>query len=69
MKYEVIVGNIGSVYAGLVRNEANRIFTLYVKQSRGKYGMAACEDVVLMRNGEPIRSYDGGLEPNEIEEL
>ena len=38
--YEVIVGNIGSVYAGPSRRDAERSYRVYVAQSRTGYGRA-----------------------------
>jgi hypothetical protein len=59
--YEVIVGNIGSVYNGPNRVEANRVFGEYKRQSKINYGRAAGEDVVLMTNGEPTKEFVGSI--------
>jgi hypothetical protein len=50
--YEVIVGNIGSVYVGPNYDEAQRRHDGYVVQSQGGYGRAAGETVIIMRDGE-----------------
>ena len=39
-EYEVIVGNIGSVYMGLNSRIANQKFSTYVKQSKTGYGLS-----------------------------
>jgi RNA-splicing ligase RtcB len=51
-KYEVIVGNIGTVYSGNDGDEAQRIHDVYVEQSQGGYGRASGETVTIMRNGD-----------------
>jgi hypothetical protein len=60
-RYEVIVGNIGSVYSGNSLKEANRKFSTYVRQSRQGTGRAAGEDVTMMRDGEPFKENYGKL--------
>jgi hypothetical protein len=57
--WEVIVGNIGTVYSGGSALEAKRKFTTYVKQSKSGVGRAGGEDVTLMRDGEPVREHYG----------
>lgn len=51
-KFEVIVGNIGSVYGGNNYMQAMAKFSMYVKQSKDGYGRGGNEPVTLMRNGE-----------------
>jgi len=58
-RYEVIVGNIGSVHSGRDLKKALRVFNEYAEQSQGNYGRAAGEDVTLMRDGEPYKEYYG----------
>jgi hypothetical protein len=57
--FEVIVGNIGSVYRGGDHKEALKIFREYKSQSKQNYGRAAKENVVLMEDGEPILEHHG----------
>lgn len=54
--YDVIVGNVGTVYSGSDEAEARSKFDSYVGVSRGR---AAGEDVTLMRDGESIAEYVG----------
>jgi hypothetical protein len=58
-QYEVIVGNIGTVYKGPSVVEARKMFDYYIEQSRGGYGRAAGESVTLLLNGEIRREYVG----------
>lgn len=61
-KYELIVGNIGTVYSGNNKADALGKFSLYKGQSIGNYGRAAGENVTLMRDGEPWMEYFGTQE-------
>jgi hypothetical protein len=58
-EFEVIVGNIGTVYSGGSRSEAMKKWTTYQLQSKAGYGRAGGEDVTLMADGEPIKEYFG----------
>ena len=51
--YEVICGNIGSVYYGDSWAAAHSAYDTYVQLSNSEYGRAAGEDVTLMKDGEP----------------
>ena len=62
-EYEVVVGNIGSVFAGSDPKKAVDVFKDYMKQSKEGYGRAAGEDVVLFEDGEIIVEYVGGSDP------
>lgn len=63
MQYEVIVGNVGTVYAGANWKVAGETFREYVKISRdSEYGRAAGESVVFMKDGEIIEEYTGTVE-------
>jgi len=54
----VVVGNIGTVYDGSSRTEANRKFREYVKQSKETGCRASGEEVTLFAGGEVIlREY------------
>ena len=59
--YEVICGNIGSVYSGSDENEARLKFASYVDLSRSDYGRAGGEDVTLMLDGEIVDEFQGTL--------
>lgn len=52
-KYEVTVGNIGSVYRGDDEEEAKKTFAEYDWQAANDYGRAAGEEVCLWVDGEP----------------
>jgi len=58
-KYQVVVGNIGTVYSGNSLSLAKNHFEEYVKQSEGGYGRAANEDVTLFRSDEIIDEHFG----------
>jgi diphthamide biosynthesis methyltransferase len=63
--YEVIVGNLGTVYGDSDAKEASRVYKEYEQQSREGYGRAAYEDVWLIVNGEPMLAYMGSETPYE----
>ena len=58
-RYEVIVGNIGTVYSGNDHDAARQTMQDYIGQSKAGYGRAGGEPVTLMRNGEPFDEYEG----------
>lgn len=57
MEYQVIVGNIGTVYTGANKREAYASFREYRDQSAGDYGRAARETVTLLAAGVARREY------------
>lgn len=59
MKYQVIVGNIGTVYDGDSWNDAKRDFGIYKRKSIEGVGRASGESVVLMEDGEPRWEHPG----------
>lgn len=59
MRYEVIVGNIGTVYNGPDSKKANEAFNEYKQQSLTGYGRASHEPVTLMVDGEPSKEFNG----------
>jgi hypothetical protein len=61
-RYEVIVGNIGSVYHGESEKDADEMFESYAQASR-ETGGARCfgEDVTLFVDGEIEREPAGHL--------
>ena len=60
--YELIVGNIGSVYCGKVRADAYKAYQSYVESSKEHVG-ARChgEDVTLLVDGEIEQEHTGHL--------
>jgi hypothetical protein len=60
--YEVIVGNIGTVYQGCIKSEAYALYLSYRRDSMQQYGRAAGEAVTLMIDGETAVEYFGGLD-------
>ena len=60
--YEVIVGNIGTVYTGNDENEAFRAYNEYVSQSLQGCGRASYEPVVLMQDNEIVNEHYGEVE-------
>lgn len=60
--YEVVVGNIGTVWAGDDESDAREAFAEYVTQSRRMYGRAAGESVTLFAEGEPLAEHHGDLD-------
>lgn len=57
--FEVVVGNIGTVYRGPLLKEALMAFGEYSRQSREGYGRASGEPVTLFKDGEEFRSHEG----------
>jgi hypothetical protein len=57
--YQVLVGNIGTVYTGKDRSEADRLFAVYVEQSQSLRGRAGGEPVTLFEDNEIIREHEG----------
>lgn len=63
--YEVVVGNIGSVYLGSDEDEALANFREYKARSREGYGRAAAEPMTLFKDGEPEKEYDPPSDADE----
>lgn len=60
--YEIIVGNVGSVYYGTNGFEAYAQFQAYCGLSKASYGgRVTGEDVTLFKNGEIVKEYIGAL--------
>lgn len=57
--FEVIVGNIGTVYSGEDKIEALARFNEYVNQSKWNEGRAGGEDVTLMEDNEILYEHFG----------
>ena len=64
-RWEVVVGNIGTVYVGTDEREARSTFNRYRDISRGGTGQAAGEPVALLRGDEIAREYEGKGEAAE----
>ena len=64
--YTVVVANIGIVYSGTNRKQAESHFCEYRDQSRRNYGRAAGESVTLLRNGDPIWEFVGKIDKEVI---
>ncbi len=60
-KFQVIVGNIGTVYAGNNYMQAMSAYSTYVRQSTKNIGRAAGESVTVMHNGEIKHEYTGTI--------
>lgn len=50
--YEIIVGNIGSVYYGTNPATAQIVYDEYIAQSQARYGRASGESVHWMVDGD-----------------
>lgn len=58
MMWEVIVGNIGSVYLGRDVDQARKTFREYVRISKEDIGLTGHEEVTLMCDNEIIEEYN-----------
>ena len=63
--YEVVVGNVGTVYSGRARDKARKVFKDYVELSESRSGRVACEPVTLFDSGEPVQEYEGCLDEDD----
>lgn len=68
-KYQVIVGNVGTVYDAYSLKEASKTFSEYKHQSKTHYGRASGEQVTMFCNGEPVKQYDGEFNKPKLREL
>jgi len=55
--FEVIAGNVGTVYSGNNYMQAIRKYQAYVKLSKADTGRVSGESVVLFNDGEPIHEH------------
>ena len=55
--YEVIVGNVGRVYRGTSKREADKVYHDYIEISQKGLGRAGGEEVTLFVDGEFADSY------------
>ena len=58
-EFEVIVGNIETVYTGIDKDAAFANFNEHCEQSQSGRGRAGGEDVTVMYDGKPIKQYYG----------
>ena len=58
MKYQVLVGNIGTVASTDSKSEALKEFNHYVEASKASCGRASGEEVTLFGDGEILSSYN-----------
>ncbi len=64
-KYEVVVGNIGTVYEGQNKDSARRAYGTYVRASQSGSGRGSGEDVTMFEDGEICREYTGSRSGEE----
>jgi len=57
--YQVIVGNIGTVYEGNNQHTARMKYGAYVRLSKEMRSRASCESVTLFFNDDIEREYVG----------
>ena len=57
MMYQVVVGNLGTVYDGADAETAYECFGEYCGLSEGKYGRCSGETVTLMCEGEIAEEF------------
>ena len=58
-QWQVIVGNIGTVFDGTREITARVEYKNYVTLSKSGNGRAGGESVTLMKNGEPVAEHPG----------
>jgi hypothetical protein len=64
-KYEVLVGNIGTVHSGYDHLAAYTEYQSYVQLSESESGRAAGEDVIMLQDGEPTHVFEGRMKRTE----
>jgi hypothetical protein len=64
-QYEVVVGNIGTVYSGGSFAAAKKASATYVAQSKTGKGRAGGEDVTILADGEIVREFLGSNSRDE----
>ena len=57
MQYQVIVGNVGTVYSGPSKRMARREYTAYVRISKAGVGRAGDENVTLMTDEDILDEF------------
>jgi hypothetical protein len=61
-RYEVIVGNIGTVYDGASMSAASETYRDYVMMSKSERGRAGGESVTMFKDGDIVREHAGSSE-------
>ncbi len=61
VRYDVVVGNIGTVYSGEDEDAARTQYAHYEANSRAGYGRAGGEDVTLLEDGEIVAEHYGRI--------
>ena len=56
-RYQVQVGNVGTVYDGPDSVEAYRCFYVFERQSKALYGRSAGEAVTMFKDDEIVKEY------------
>ena len=57
--YQVIVSNLGLVHTGTSYFKATACFNDYIILSKAPWGRASGEEVVLIKNEEPVKTHPG----------
>lgn len=57
-QYEVIVGNVGTIYSGTDKELTEKRFDDYMRISQAGIGRAGNEPVTLMKDGEIYIEYE-----------
>lgn len=57
LKYQVVVGNVGTVYHGDDKIQALNDFNHYVNESMLDNGRAGNESVVMFEDGHPVHEH------------
>ncbi len=60
-RYEVVVGNVGTVYVGNDVQRARETMQTYIEQSKSHVGRAGDENVTLFKSGDIVDEYIGTL--------
>jgi len=60
--YQVIVGNIGTVYNGTNGFTANKEYNSYIGLSKQLYGKVSGESVIMFKDGEVYKEYIGTID-------
>lgn len=68
-KYQVVVGNIGTVYDGDNKKKAYTLFKEYCSLSKDNYGRAAGEDVALFEDGHLEEDFLGSISDSNSESM
>jgi hypothetical protein len=67
-KYRVITWNIGTVYTGNSKADAERSYAESVQLSQADYGRFAGENVVMFCDDDVVMEFVGSIEQNQLGE-